>query len=564
MDPHRPGRHPVAGLALGVAAAAAAVLLRWLLDPHLTGVQFITFFPVVILVSYLVGTGAGLLTAGLCGVAGWYLFVSPVHSFRVETTASVITVIFYFATAGAIAVAVGAVRKAMMRERAAAAALRAEQDRARSVLASISDGFVLLDRDYRVLDINEEAMRLEQRPREEILGKTHWEAWPGTEESEIGRLYKRAMEGAQVSLEHCYTWPDGRYAWLEMRAYPTRDGLAIFYRDVTERKKSEQALKASETRARLALKAGRMGEWELDILNNSSYRAMRHDEIFGYDAPVAQWGVDTFLAHVVPEDRERVQRTFEEAAIGSGGWHFECRIRRANDGAIRWIQAHSEAQTGQDGRVERLVGLVGDITEQRLAQERQRLLLNELNHRVKNTLAVVQAIAQQTFKPEAASAPARRAFEGRLAALSAAQNVLTAETWESASLRQIVEDSIRPFPDEQGRIRVEGPDARLPPETSLSLALTLHELMTNAVKYGSLSVPAGAVDLAWFSDPVGIALVWREHGGPPVAPPERQGFGTRLIARSLAGEHEGRVRMDFRPEGLICTILLPVLEPEGG
>ncbi|MCP1169928.1 sensor histidine kinase [Limimaricola litoreus] len=205
---------------------------------------------------------------------------------------------------------------------------------------------------------------------------------------------------------------------------------------------------------------------------------------------------------------------------------------------------------------------VRDISDEKRAQERQRLLVNELNHRVKNTLATVQSIAWQTFKGTDAETFER--FSGRLTTLSRAHNVLTETAWARASLRVIADaavDTVAP-----GRIRVEGEDLDIHPKAAVSLSMALHELGANALKYGALSCEGGEVWLGWSASPAEdersrLVLSWNESGGPPVTEPSRRGFGLRLIERQVAMEFDGRAQVDFRPEGLSCRIemLLPQL-----
>jgi two-component sensor histidine kinase len=195
-------------------------------------------------------------------------------------------------------------------------------------------------------------------------------------------------------------------------------------------------------------------------------------------------------------------------------------------------------------------------------RDRQRLLINELNHRVKNSLAIVQAIAQQSFKGENSTPEARAAFEGRLAALSAAHDLLTRENWETASMVKVIGDAVEPYRGQKERFHIDGPDLRLPPKTAVSFALALHELATNAVKYGALSTNEGHVEIKWKVEREDgaeqLKLVWREIGGPTVKAPETRGFGTRLIERSLAAEFDGKVHIEFDPEGVVCTVLAPL------
>lgn len=204
---------------------------------------------------------------------------------------------------------------------------------------------------------------------------------------------------------------------------------------------------------------------------------------------------------------------------------------------------------------------VGRVLERRRTEEHLRLLVNELNHRVKNSLAVVQSIAAQTLRGEDMEG-ARRAFENRLAALAAAHDLLTSQNWQSASLRQVIEKAGLGCGASPERMTVIGPELRVQPKTAVSIAMAVHELCTNAVKYGALSNDDGRVRVEWSVDASGmesrLRLVWQEEGGPPVEAPTRRGFGTRMIERALAAELGGTARIDFLPEGISCTVEAPL------
>ncbi|MBB5712091.1 PAS domain S-box-containing protein [Sphingomonas xinjiangensis] len=201
---------------------------------------------------------------------------------------------------------------------------------------------------------------------------------------------------------------------------------------------------------------------------------------------------------------------------------------------------------------------VRDISEEKLAEERQRLLINELNHRVKNTLATVQAIAWQTFKGSDA-----RKFDGfndRLLALSKAHNLLTDSAWEGASILDIVSSVLEPF--DLNRVDLHGADGSIPPKAAVSITLVLHELATNAAKYGAFSCEGGRLKLIWFfaetADGRKLAFAWQEEGGPPVAAPAHKGFGTRLIERQLELEYGGKSKLRYDPSGVHCELCIPL------
>jgi two-component sensor histidine kinase len=210
--------------------------------------------------------------------------------------------------------------------------------------------------------------------------------------------------------------------------------------------------------------------------------------------------------------------------------------------------------------VGRIIGaskIARDITERKRSEERQDLLINELNHRVKNTLATVQSLAMQTFSSTEGRTNARDTFAARLAALSDAHDVLTSSSWMSASVREVVSRATRAFRSVE-RLHVSGPDVRIAPKQALALSMALHELLTNAAKHGSLSNETGRVEIDWKTVEDGrgpmIEVTWKESGGPPVSRPTNRGFGSRMIERHLANELGGEVSLEYRREGVFCRM----------
>lgn len=213
------------------------------------------------------------------------------------------------------------------------------------------------------------------------------------------------------------------------------------------------------------------------------------------------------------------------------------------------------------------IDLMGSL---RAELDHKQLLVNELNHRVKNTMAIVQSLSAQTLRADRPVAAARADFESRLMALAGAHVLMTEAEWRAVSLRELIVRTLQPFAQGSGasRFNLHGPDATLPPKSAVALALAIHELCTNAAKHGALGRPTGQVAIAWelADSPEGprLRMTWRERGGPPVAEPTRRGFGSRLLERGLAAELRGRVRLSFPPEGLVCEIdaPAPVGDPE--
>jgi PAS domain S-box-containing protein len=268
-----------------------------------------------------------------------------------------------------------------------------------------------------------------------------------------------------------------------------------------------------------------------------------------------------------PDDRDVDDELYRRQVAGDIGFYsIEKRFIR-RDGRVIWIAVRSSTVRDSAGHFLYGVRVVQDVTERKEAEERQKLLIDELNHRVKNTLATVQSLATQTARGTDSPEAFRKAFEGRLIALSQAHDQLTRRHWTSADLRDIVEGATAPHlaraPDAPDRVAIEGEPITVTPRVALTLALGLHELTTNASKYGALSVPVGHIDIRWRiergdAQPPLLWLQWREHGGPKVAVPERQGFGTRFIEGSVASELQGKAELDYDPAGLVCTMQIPL------
>jgi len=279
----------------------------------------------------------------------------------------------------------------------------------------------------------------------------------------------------------------------------------------------------------------------------------------------AERPVELIQQLIHPDDRGRIRESREDLIRRPDGEIVEVEFRvRRGDGAFGWVLDRAVVfERAADGRVTRILSALIDIDDRKRAEERRTMLINELNHRVKNTLASVQSIARQTLSAGRPADQTIEIFTDRLVALSAAHDVLTRENWQGANLREIVERALRPFEAHgEGRLLAAGPDVRLDARAAVALAMALHELATNALKYGALSGPSGEVSLAWRTrrhDGAGrLELEWRESGGPPVAPPTRRGFGSRLLAQGLPAELNGVAQLEFAPEGLVWRVTTPI------
>lgn len=235
-------------------------------------------------------------------------------------------------------------------------------------------------------------------------------------------------------------------------------------------------------------------------------------------------------------------------------------IVERSDGTLIPFMAYPTPLRDGTGKVIGAVNMLVDISDRKQAEERQKTLLDELNHRVKNTLATVQSLATQTFVSADLPREVQDAFGGRLLALSRAHNLLTNSGWRMADLKTVIREILEPYRDGSvNRIRLAGAAVRLRPQAALLFAMIFHELATNAAKYGALSSRSGAVDVSWrLSDDGRLHLDWLESGGPAVGQPARRGFGSRLVERGIASELQGGAEIDYRRQGLRCAINVPV------
>ena len=257
-----------------------------------------------------------------------------------------------------------------------------------------------------------------------------------------------------------------------------------------------------------------------------------------------------------PESRDTVEQALHAAMAGNAvAFRAACPTAK---GSVRWWDT-TVSPILERGRVIRVLATSRDVTGERLAESHRQLLVNELNHRVKNTLATVQSIANQSLRNAGVESSVREALEGRLMAIAATHNVLTDQNWSAASLRQIVDGSVTPYRTYPAQLTISGDDLKVSPKPAVVMALAFHELAINALKYGALSAPDGHVDIHWSVDPDDQLLIeWAERGGPTVRPPERRGFGSRIVEMALPNELGGKVALDYRSDGFRCSIRSPL------
>jgi PAS domain S-box-containing protein len=449
--------------------------------------------------------------------------------------------------------------------------LRDSEALKRAIVEAALDCVVTVDDDSRVIEWNPAAERTFGYPREAALGRDLAEL---IIPPEFRKRHREGMArylatgdgpvlGRRIELEAQRA--DGLRFPVELTIIPIelagRAHFTAYLRDLTERRRAEAALRENEQRLRATYEHAFAGIGEVD----RSGRFLRVNEqlcaITGFSREELLGQTFWSLTHV--DDRQADLAQFSRLMVGKLDAYAVEKRYVHKDGHEVWVEVAASRVDDAAGQPLYGIRVVRDVSERRKAEEHRELLIHELNHRVKNTLATVQSIATQTLRTSGASQEAREALESRLIALSRAHNVLTRENWEGALLHDLVTDVFEPSRgDREGRIQHRGGKVHLVPRMALALALALHELATNAAKYGALSNATGEVHLTWMVDhtptPPVLLLRWQEKGGPAVAPPTRKGFGSRLIERSLAHDLDGEVRIEYAPTGLFCSVEAPL------
>ncbi|RWN50702.1 MAG: GAF domain-containing protein [Mesorhizobium sp.] len=321
------------------------------------------------------------------------------------------------------------------------------------------------------------------------------------------------------------------------------------------------ALAREEKRRGIALDAASLASWAWDIHSDMIECDARLSELFDLPRSTRLRARD-ILAAIDPRDAYQTETRFRDVLSGGDDYFGEYRVKGFSP--PRWLATRGRViERDGDGKPTLIFGVNYDITERKLGDERQRLLLRELNHRVKNTLATVQALATQTVRHARQPRDFLDAFSARLQALGAAHSLLSDREWRGIGIRELVQIEVKPFDTaDQPRMTISGADLLLSPDQAVGLGLILHELASNALQHGALSAVSGTVDLDWKAQvrkgARRLVLTWRESGGPEVASPERHGFGSILIRRSLAKVISSEVTHEFRPEGVFAEISMPL------
>ena len=441
--------------------------------------------------------------------------------------------------------------------------LQRERSRFEAVFNSAVDyAIVVMNRDGKITDWNDGAIRILGWTREEICGHS-LEAFFTPEDRAAG-IADQEMEGARTVGrgidERWHLRKNEERFWASGEMMPLRasdgslQGYVKMLRDRTEARLADERLEMALTAS------GVVGLWDWNVASDLLHGDAHFARLYGLDEERTAAGLtmEQFQVHVVAEDlgplRARIHDVFDHGA------DFLVEYRLAIPGEpLRWVECTGRMVYDPQGRPVRFSGTAVDITERKNNEDQRQLLMQELSHRVKNTFAMVQSVAFQTLRgtDQAISA----ALQSRLAALSRAHEMLVQTSWSSTSIGELMERVLR-LEAEGDQFELAGPDLVIGSRAALSLSLLLHEMATNAVKYGALSVPDGIVRVEWRVDGETFRLFWREEGGPPACPSARAGFGSRLIERGIAGSRH--VQLDYTDKGLraefCCT--RPALEQD--
>ena len=314
-------------------------------------------------------------------------------------------------------------------------------------------------------------------------------------------------------------------------------------------------LRQTEQLRSLALAAGQMGSWDWNAQQKKLTWDQGQYSIFGLDPLSFTPTHDNIRQLIHKDDVDRLMTALGDLENDPQTERIEFRVHRP-DGELRWCIGVAAASRNADGDIIRVSGVTIDITERKHAEERQALLAEEVDHRARNVVAVIQSIMRLT---RAGNIEAYLgAVDGRIRALSNAHKLLSRSRWEGADLGKLVDEEFAPYrSDDAKRASSEGPPILLQPSTAQTLALALHELATNAAKYGAWSADSGRVSLHWAIEPRGIVLEWQESDGPAVTKPTKQGYGTRVVHAGIEHQLGGKVSFDWQPSGLHCTMVVP-------
>lgn len=554
----KPIRYGAAVLAVSVVALVQAAMLG-------SSAPWFLYTPAVVLLTLFLGRGPGILATILSAIGAGLvvmradepLLLTPVHWGA--------SVIFVLTTLGLVTL-VEALRTALLdadrlrEERERALVVTAEREAFLSgVLGSSTDCIKVLDLDGKLTFMSEGGKRVMEISDFNAVAGCPWpDFWQDAGNAEAKAAVEAARKGEARSFIGKADTYRGTPKWWHVAVSPIAgpegrpDRILSVSRDITELRASEEErerfVRLAENSADFVGMARTDGS--VFYMNDAAKRLVGLE-----GADITRLTIADFFP---PEQVETVAREVLPAVDRDGQWVGELDFRHFRTGELIPVLYSVFPVTDATGALIGYGTVTRDFRERRRAEDDMRLMNGELAHRLKNVLAVVQSVAAQTLRGVPEAEAASRNLSARLVALGAATDVLTGTSWRSADLRELATRALSPHGRIGERILLSGPAVTLRPELTVAFALALHELATNAAKYGPLSNDIGTVTLAWSVDGDGddgvLAVSWREQGGPPVTPPERKGFGSVLIERSLRSYFSGKAATDYRPDGLVFEL----------
>ena len=445
--------------------------------------------------------------------------------------------------------------------------LRESEERLRTVLEGIGEQFYVLDRDWRFLFVSRSALEAWGKRREDILEHFFLESFPAAVGSDAYEAHRRVMKSGIA--ERFETRSPVLNRWIEVDIAPTRrGGLSIAFRDIEARQQAEAALRESEQRFREFSEAASGALWmrKAETLE-LEFASPAIATVYGAPADTLIGDVKKWAALIVPEDRDAALAAVQQVRDGASMTH-EFRIQRPSDQAFRWIRNTGFPMRDAKGAVTRIGGIFEDVTDAKLAVEHQGVLLAELQHRVRNIMAIIRSITARTGERAQSVAEYAELMAGRLHALTRVQTLLTRAPNAQVKIENIARDEVSVQAQHEGQYDLGGPDVSLSPKAAEILTLAVHELATNALKYGALAVPDGKVTVRWDTVEKGgvpwLTFDWLEQGIPKRpqvtngAYP-RRGFGSELIEARIPYELRGQGELVFETGGARCHLEFPLL-----
>lgn len=427
--------------------------------------------------------------------------------------------------------------------------------------------------DNPIVFVNDAFLKLTGYSRKETLGRNcRFLQGPGTNLDDVNKVRTAITDQQSIEIDLLNYRKDGTPLWNRLLVSPVfNEGELSYYfasqLDVTRERTAGTSprqldietamqqriadLTAAEERLLFTLKAGKLGTWTLSLPEQRLVASQICKANFGI-AEADTFTYEDLRSAIHPDDIDRWQQTVFSAIAGDGELHVEYRAYWPN-GSLHWIEIRAQTHYDGDGIPTMMSGVSIDITERKEAEEFRLLMSQEMAHRIKNILTTVQSVVSQSLKTDAPMHEIRSTVHERVNALARSQAILAGESFEIVDLRNAVERALMPFNDGT-RFDIHGPQATLSTAVSGALMMALHELATNAVKYGALSNLDGHVSIRWSIEEDRFVFVWRETGGPTVEVPERRGFGTKMIERVLSGTVRGKAKIDYPSQGIVFTL----------